>query len=204
MIASLHGTVAAIQPDGAVIECGGVGYFVVATPQTLGSLIRGEEATVLTTLVVREDALTLYGFHTSTQREMFALLQTVTGMGPRLALATLAALEPGEIATAVRDNDVKTLQRVSGVGKRMAERMSLELKEKVGGFVDSTSDNPGGSTVPSAPGGRTAAQLTEALVSLGFTDTQATDAIAHTLDADEPAPVGQALKRALAWLGRKD
>lgn len=114
MIASLHGTVVDKGLDSVVVECGGVGYLCQATPRTLAELPGGAEVTVLTTMVVREDAMTLYAFSDAASREIFALVQTVSGVGARNALALLSVLTPGEIAGAVADGDVKALQRAPG------------------------------------------------------------------------------------------
>ncbi|WP_304324758.1 Holliday junction branch migration protein RuvA [Corynebacterium frankenforstense] len=201
MIASLNGTVVGIELTGAVIECAGVGYFFTATPQTLAGLRRGENARVLTTMVVRDDAVQLYGFTDDSQRSMFALLQTVSGLGPRLALATLSVFEPAEVAAAVGAGDAKTLQRVPGVGKRMAERMIVELKEKVAGYGEAAPEGE-----PAAPRAEsaTAAQVTAALTGLGFTDKQAEGAVDAVLAEDADLDTSAALRAALSRLGKKN
>ena len=135
MIASLSGEVLTIELDHAVIECGGVGYQFLATPVTLGTLIRGEHARVLTSMAVKEDAMTLYGFTNAEDRAMFHQLQAVSGLGPKLAMACLSVLGAEEIAAAIGNGDTKKLQTIPGVGKRMAERMALELKDKVAHFI---------------------------------------------------------------------
>lgn len=204
MIASLRGTVLSIGLGSVVIECQGVGYEVTTTPNTLSRLQRGEEAVLLTTMVVREDAMKLYGFIDDQSREMFALLQTVTGLGPRLALACESVLSPVEIAQAIAGSDAKTLQRVPGVGKRMADRLIVELKDKVAaytaGVVDADTPTPTGQG--SAPV-VVVDQVTQALTGLGFTEKQADDAVAAVL-ADDPAlDTSAALRAALAKLGGK-
>ncbi|AIG64046.1 ATP-dependent DNA helicase RuvA [Corynebacterium atypicum] len=200
MIASLRGTVVSVELNGAVIECAGVGYFFTATPQTLATLRRGEEAQVLTTMVLRDDAVSLYGFSAAEQRAMFSLLQTVSGLGPRLALASLAVLDPEEIARAVRGKDLKTLQTIPGVGKRMAERMSLELAEKVAGFASAEPEEQGAAAVPDSPA---AGQVTAALVGLGFTEKQAGEAVAAVFASDADLDTSAALRAALRRLGKK-
>ncbi len=204
MIASLRGTVISIGLGSTVIECQGVGYEVTTTPNTLSRLQRGEEAMLLTTMVVREDAMKLYGFIDNESREMFALLQTVTGLGPRLALACESVLSPIEISQAIASSDSKTLQRVPGVGKRMAERLIVELKDKVAAFsagiVDA--DTGAGSVQGSAPI-IVIDQVTQALVGLGFTEKQADDAVAAVLSSDPELDTSGALRAALAKLGGK-
>ena len=176
MIASLSGEVLSIALDHAVIECGGVGYQFLATPRTLGTLVRGEHARVMTSLAVKEDAMTLYGFAADEDRAMFHQLQVVSGLGPKLALACLSVLEPGEIATAINNGDAKKLQTIPGVGKRMSERMALELKDKVKGFITQPAgDDASAASQSSLPVGSGAMvdTVVEALVGLGFTEKAA-------------------------------
>ena len=176
MIASLSGEVLSIALDHAVIECGGVGYQFLATPRTLGTLVRGEHARVMTSLAVKEDAMTLYGFTADEDRAMFHQLQVVSGLGPKLALACLSVLEPGEIATAINNGDAKKLQTIPGVGKRMSERMALELKDKVKGFIaQPAGDDAWAASQSSLPVGSGAIvdTVVEALVGLGFTEKAA-------------------------------
>ncbi|AWB81798.1 Holliday junction branch migration protein RuvA [Corynebacterium yudongzhengii] len=201
MIASLNGEVVSIAPDHAVMECAGVGYQFLATPRTLARLRRGENTRVLTHLAVREDAMTLYGFVSDEERRMFLLLQTLSGMGPKLALAVIGTLEPAEISTAVTNQDAKTLQTVPGVGKRMADRMVVELKDKVSEYLPSEpSPDTGPALDPQAT--QVAAQVTEALVGLGFTERVATPAVELVLAAEPELNTSAALKKALASLGK--
>ena len=132
MISHLDGTVAAVAPDGAVIEVGGVGLLVQCTPGTLAGLRPGERARVATSLVVREDALTLYGFAADDERDMFELLQTASGVGPRLALAMLAVFTPDALRRAVAAEDLTALTRVPGIGRKGAQRIVLELAGRLG------------------------------------------------------------------------
>lgn len=188
MIASVSGEVIDIALDHAVIECAGVGYRVQTTPPTLASLTRGAPARLLTTMVVREDSMTLYGFTDPDSRELFALLQTVTGVGPRLALATLAVLEPDRLRRALADSDAKALTAVPGIGKRVAERLVVELRDKAG--VPEGSGAVVGAPV-TGPGG----QVAEALVGLGFTENAAQRAVADVV-AENPGGDSSALLRA--------
>jgi Holliday junction DNA helicase RuvA len=132
MIAHLRGTVAGVAPDGAVIEVGGVGMRVQCTPGTLATLRPGEPAQVATSLVVREDSLTLYGFTSDDERNVFEMLQTASGVGPRLALAMLAVHAPDALRRAVSTEDLGALTMVPGIGRKGAQRIVLEMKDRLG------------------------------------------------------------------------
>ena len=132
MIAHLRGTVAGVAPDGAVIEVGGVGMRVQCTPGTLATLKPGEPAQVATSLVVREDSLTLYGFTSDDERNVFEMLQTASGVGPRLALAMLAVHAPDALRRAVSTEDLGALTMVPGIGRKGAQRIVLEMKDRLG------------------------------------------------------------------------
>ncbi|HKA95509.1 MAG TPA: Holliday junction branch migration protein RuvA [Streptosporangiaceae bacterium] len=132
MISHLNGTVCGLTPDGAVIDVGGVGLLVQCTPGTLATLRTGERSRVATSLVVREDALTLYGFVSDDERDVFELLQTASGVGPRLALAMLAVFSPDGLRRAVAAEDVAALTRVPGIGRKGAQRIVLELAGRLG------------------------------------------------------------------------
>src|SRR5260370_16704755 len=123
--------VAGVAPDGAVIEVGGVGMRVQCTPGTLATLKPGEPAQVATSLVVREDSLTLYGFTSDDERNVFELLQTASGVGPRLALAMLAVHAPDALRRAVATDDLGALTMVPGIGKKGAEPIVLELRDRL-------------------------------------------------------------------------
>lgn len=203
MIASLRGTVITISLDSAVIECAGVGYLVKAAPNTLAQLTRGEETFILTTMVVKEDSQTLYGFLDDSTREMFGLLQTVSGLGPRLALAAQSVYTTEELAGAISSSDAKTLQKIPGVGKRMAERMVVDLKDKVAGYV-----SPGGPTHEAASpqvdlSGHIAEQVIEALTGLGFSEKMAEPAVSQVLSENPDIQTSQALRAALSILGTR-
>ncbi|HET9117326.1 MAG TPA: Holliday junction branch migration protein RuvA [Pseudonocardiaceae bacterium] len=201
MIASVRGQVLSVELDHAVVEVGGVGLAVHAVPATLATLRRGEQARLATSLVVREDSLTLYGFADAAARELFVLLQTVSGVGPRLALATLAVLEPDTLRAALADANLTVLTRVPGIGRKGAERLVVELRDKVGAFVPATSG-------PAAPGGGVVrTQVAEALVGLGFAARQAeqaVDAVLAEADSESAATsdTSALLRSALTRLGR--
>ncbi len=132
VIASVSGVVAAVSPDGAVVEVGGVGLAVHCAPGTLAGLRVGEQARLATSLVVREDSLTLYGFADDDEKHLFELLQTASGVGPRLAQAVLAVHHPDVVRKAIATGDTATLTRVPGIGKKGAERLVLELRDRIG------------------------------------------------------------------------
>ena len=202
MIAHLNGTVAGVGLDGAVIEVGGVGLRVQCTPDTLATLKPGEPARVATSLVVREDSLTLFGFGTDDERNVFELLQTASGIGPRLALAMLAVHSPDALRRAVAAEDLKALTMVPGVGNKGAQRIVLELRDRLGPPGDSL---PGSAAAPA----RTAPaswrdQVATGLVNLGWTARDAETAIsAVEADAGAEVPdVATALRAALRKLSR--
>lgn len=200
MIASVRGRVAAVLPEGAVIEVGGVGLTVACAPSTLASLRVGEPARLATSLVVREDSLTLYGFADDDARSLFELLQTASGVGPRLAQAVLAVLPPDVVRKAIVSGDTATLTRVPGIGRKGAERLILELRDRIGPVV-------GGDVVaPSVvPGVTWQDQVRSALVGLGWSAGQAEQAISGVAAEFDGAPVPGVpvlLKRAIQLLGR--
>ncbi len=196
MIASVRGPVLHVALDHLVIECAGVGYRVLATPATLGAVRRGSETTLLTTMIVREDSMTLYGFTEPDARELFALLQTVTGVGPRLAMATLAVLEPDSLRLALAESDITALCTVPGIGKRVAERLAVELRDKVDRPLSDT--RGGGVSAPMGVGD----QVVEALTGLGFPAAAAERAVANVLADDADIDSAAALRASLSLLGR--
>jgi holliday junction DNA helicase RuvA len=209
VIASVSGRVAAVSPDGAVVEVGGIGLAVQCTPGTIARLQLGESARLSTSLVVREDSLTLYGFADDDERQLFELLQTANGVGPRLAQAVLAIHPPREVRRAVSMADVKALMQVPGIGKKGAERLILELRDRLGSTTSDTSlDAPLGlpSVTPVAPWRD---QLTAALMSLGWSIKEAEGAVLQLAPvADEQivangsVEVAVLLRQALQLLGR--
>jgi Holliday junction DNA helicase RuvA len=201
MISSIRGRVLSVGLDHAVVEVGGVGFAVQATPSTLATLRRGEEASLATSLVVREDSLTLFGFPDGEARELFRLLQTVSGIGPRLALAALAVLEPAQLRHALADGNIAMLTQVPGIGRKGAERLIIELRDKVSALPAAN-----GAAV-AGPAGGVRSSVIEALVGLGFATKQAESAVDGVL-ADGPLDAGAAdtpvvLRKALTTLGRK-
>ncbi|QRP49214.1 Holliday junction branch migration protein RuvA [Amycolatopsis sp. FDAARGOS 1241] len=197
MISSVRGEVLSVGLDHAVVEVGGVGFAVQATPATLATLRRGEQVRLHTALVVREDSLTLFGFADEEARELFGLLQTVSGIGPRLALATLAVLEPDKLRAALVEGNITVLTQVPGIGRKGAERLSLELRDKVTA-LGATGEVP----VVSAPGALRA-EVVEALAGLGFPAKQAEQAVDRVLAEGDGHTTSSVLRAALAMLGRK-
>ena len=131
MIAQLTGTVRHLTTEKVVLEVGGVGYAISLTPRTSLQIVLGSALTLSTTLVVREDSLTLFGFLDPHERDIFETLQSVTGIGPKVALAITGALTPDELAHAIAAEDIKTIEKVPGIGKKGAQRLILELKGKL-------------------------------------------------------------------------
>ena len=198
MIASVRGEVAAVGPDGVVVEVGGVGIAVHCTPTTLAGLRIGAPTRLATSLVVREDSLTLYGFASDDERSLFELLQTASGVGPRLALAVLAVLSPDAVRVAIAGADTATLTRVPGIGKKGAERLVLELRDRIGSVDPVAVPNLGAA----GPGWQ--ASVREGLLGLGWSAKEAEDAVAVVAaDFDgKPVEVATALRRAIQVLGK--
>ncbi|MFD4711429.1 Holliday junction branch migration protein RuvA [Streptomyces sp. NPDC058430] len=200
MIAFVSGPVAALAPDTAVVEVGGIGMAVQCTPNTLSGLRIGQQTKLATSLVVREDSLTLYGFADDDERQTFELLQTASGVGPRLAQAMLAVHSPDALRRAVASGDEKSLTAVPGIGKKGAQKLLLELKDRLGAPLGAGTGM--GALVTS--GWRD--QLHAALIGLGYATREADEAIeavAPQAEAEGGTPqVGKLLKAALQTLNR--
>lgn len=200
MIASVRGRVTEVAGDGAVIEVGGVGLRLHCTPATLAELRVGQEARLATSLVVREESLTLYGFADDDARELFALLQTASGVGPRLAQAVLAVHPPDVVRKAITNGEVAVLTQVPGIGRKGAERIVLELRDKVGPVAV-------GAAAPAPPGDAWREQVRTGLIGLGWTAGQADQAVAAVAEslpgAGDPPPVPALLKQAIRLLGKR-
>jgi holliday junction DNA helicase RuvA len=194
VIASVRGKVAAVSAAGVVVEVGGVGLAVSCTSGTLARLRVGQQARLSTSLVVREDSLTLYGFSDDDERSVFELLQTASGVGPRLAQAVLSVLPPTEVRRAVATADVPALTRVPGIGKKGAERLVLELRDRIGAIEQPGPDRPT-ATAPWRD------QVGQALVGLGWTTHEADEAVtAIAPDATDTPDVPSLLRAALRVL----
>jgi Holliday junction DNA helicase RuvA len=200
VIAFVSGKVAGAGPDGAVIDVGGVGLSVQCTPATLAGLRVGDQAHVPTSLIVREDSLTLYGFADDDERTIFELLQTASGVGPRLALAMLAVHPPNALRRAVATEDVNALTKVPGIGKKGAQRIVLELKDRLGMPTDGL-DTP----VPVARAVPWRDQVHAGLTNLGWSGKEAdaaVDAVAAEIDGQETPDLVTLLKLAMRRLSR--
>ncbi|MER7675173.1 Holliday junction branch migration protein RuvA [Streptomyces sp. NPDC096934] len=200
MIAFVSGPVAALAPDSAVVEVGGIGIAVQCTPGTLAALRTGRPARLATSLVVREDSLTLYGFADDDERGTFELLQTASGVGPRLAQAMLAVHTPDALRRAIATGDEKALTAVPGIGKRGAQKLLLELKDRLAAPLGTGT----GTGAPAVTGWRE--QLHAALIGLGYATREADEAVAAVAPqaeaAEETPQVGALLKAALQTLNR--
>lgn len=201
MISFLRGTVAHIGLSSAVIDLNGAGMSVNATPQTLGSLRVGQEGKLFTSLIVREDSLTLFGFTSDDEREVFDVLLSVSGVGPRLALAVLAVHEPEAIRVAAHSGDGKAFTKVPGIGPKVAGRIVLELAGKL------VPHGTTGGTLPAVSAEATwKPQVVAAMTSLGWSEKDATSSIDKSL-ADSPelaenGNVAEILRATLRWLGQ--
>lgn len=199
MIASVRGPVLEVGLDSVVVGVGGIGLRVHTTPVTAAGLRLGADAALATTLVVREESLTLYGFGDVEERALFQQVQTVSGVGPRLALAMLAVHDPDVLRVAIADGDLAALTKVPGIGKKGAERIVLELRDKVGAPTGarSTPQRHG------ATGGAWREQVNEALVGLGWSAKQADNAVeVVAAEAGDGSDVSGLLRAALRELGR--
>ncbi|WP_347353629.1 Holliday junction branch migration protein RuvA [Intrasporangium sp.] len=200
MIAALSGTVLTVGLDSLVVGVAGVGLLVHTTPATAAALRVGQPAELATTLVVREDSLTLYGFAGADEKAVFETVQTVAGVGPRLALAMLAVHTPDALRRAIATQDLATLTKVPGIGRKGAERLVLELRDRIGavpGPGPEAAQGPTGTDETWRP------QVREALVGLGWNARQADAALDKVApEAAADAGVAALLRAALQELGR--
>ncbi|GAB3253535.1 Holliday junction branch migration protein RuvA [Alteromonas gracilis] len=201
MIAFVAGTVAHLGLSSAVIEVGGVGLELQCTPHTLAELRQGARVTLPSSMVVREDSLTLFGFATDDEKQTFELLQTASGVGPKVAQAMLAVHHPDEIRRAIAADDVKALTAVPGIGQKGAQRIILELKDRIG--VPTGSAGPVRATSTSASGWQS--QVQAGLVGLGWSAKEAdkaVDAVTPDAEAMDAPDVAVLLRAALRTLSR--
>ncbi|QCX27432.1 Holliday junction branch migration protein RuvA [Nocardioides jishulii] len=197
MISYVRGTVTGVNLTSAVVEVGGIGLQVLCSPGTLASLRHGQEAQLATSFVVREDSMTLFGFLDEDERACFEMVQTASGVGPKLAQAVMAVMTPDGLRRAIADDDVKALTRVPGIGQKGAQRIILELRDRIGAPVGAS-----GSPAPSATdAGRE--QVLQGLVGLGWSVKEADKAVDAVLaDGNDPTDVGGLLRAALQKLGK--
>lgn len=189
MIARVRGVVLHRDASSVVIDMHGLGLKLACTPRALAQARVGSEVTLPTSLVVREDSWQLYGFLDEAERDAFVLLQSVSGIGPRIALAAVATLDPDRIATAIAGGDIALLTKIPGIGRKGAERMCIELRDKLTG------------TAIVAPDWQSSVR--EALVGLGWSAQQAEGAVARVADEGASVEVSDALRAALQILGRR-
>jgi len=169
MISLINGTVRSLTTDRATVDVGGVGLAITITPSTSAALNIGAPAQFFTSLVVREDSLTLFGFLDDEARSLFELVQTVSGIGPKVAMSIVGALSPSQLGLAIANEDISVIEKVQGIGRKGAQRLILELKGKLSDF------GSGDKTTRHQPVWRE--QLASALISLGFTARESDQAI---------------------------
>ncbi len=196
MIAHVRGKVAAVTLTSVVVDVGGVGMQVMCTPSTIAGLRLGQEVQLSTSMVVREDSLTIFGFADTDERDMFELLQTASGVGPKVAQAMLAVLDPDRIRQAVGQSDFATLTTVPGIGRKGAERIVIELRDRIG---VTTTVAAGGSS------GAWRGQVHEAMIGLGIPVRDAdaaVESVAAGLDPGTEPDTSIALRDALRTLSK--
>jgi Holliday junction DNA helicase RuvA len=201
MIAFVRGRVATLGLTSAVLEVGGVGLELQCTPDTLAGLRTGTEATLPTSMVVREDSMTLFGFADEDEKQMFELVQTASGVGPKLAQAMLAVHRPETLRRAVAGDDVKTLTTVPGIGQKGAQRIILELRDRIG----SPGQVSGHATAPSTRSLEWQGQVQAGLIGLGWSTKEADRAVADVApeaEQMETPDVARLLRSALRTLSK--
>lgn len=203
MIAKLKGVIESVDEGSAVVDVNGVGYLVSASSRTLRDLVVGEPATVLVETIVREDAIALYGFLDTAERDWFRILTTVQGVGARVALSILSTLSPDEIARAIAAGDKASLSRPAGVGPKLAARLATELKDKAAAFgIAPAPARSAAAAAPAAPGSVNE-DAVSALVNLGYRRVEAFGAVARvTQRLGEGAPLDQVIRAGLQELAR--
>lgn len=195
MIAFVRGPVAALTLNAAVVDVGGVGYHVFCTPGTIAGLRLGTDVQLATSMVVREDSTTLYGFADVDERDMFELVQTASGVGPKVAQAMLAVLPPERLRQAIAGSDHAALTAVPGIGRKGAERIVVELKDRVGPPV----------TTVASGGPAWRDQVRDALHGLGWSTRdaeQAVDSVAADIRPESEHDVPTLLRAALRTLSK--
>lgn len=203
MIAKLKGIVDSVDSDSAVIDVGGVGYLVSASSRTLRDLVAGGPATMLVETIVREDAIALYGFLETAERDWFRILTTVQGVGARVALSILSTLSPDEIARAIAAQDRATLSRPAGVGPKLAARLATELKDKAAAFGVAPAAKGAAAPASAAPTGSINEDAVSALVNLDYKRVEAFGAVARvTQRLGEGATFDAVVRAALQELAR--
>lgn len=196
MIASLRGTVIAVRDQSCVVDVHGVGYAVNVTSGHRRSLGVGDEVSFLTTLIVREDAMTLYGFENAESQELFDALLNVSGVGPRSALAILSELTPAEALSAVLNEDDAPFRKVSGVGPKTAKLIVVQLAGKLSSLAAASPE------IPAVAVSAASDSVVMALMGLGWSEKTARDAVASVESTSTDVSTGELLKNALALLSK--
>jgi Holliday junction DNA helicase RuvA len=203
LIARLKGVVDSVDEGSAVIDVNGVGYLVSASSRTLRDLVVGQPATVLVETIVREDAIALYGFLDTAERDWFRILTTVQGVGAKVGLSILSTLAPDEIARAIAAGDKASLSRPAGVGPKLAARLATELKDKAAAFGVAPAPARAATATVAAAGGSVNEDAVSALVNLGYRRVEAFGAVARvTQRLGEGAPLDQVIRAGLQELAR--
>jgi len=194
--------VVALDAFGAVVLAGGVGFAVLCPPQTASSVAVGDDVVWYTSLIVREDAMALYGFATAAERVCFDIVRGASGIGPKIALAVVAVLGPTGLADAIRREDLAALIRVPGIGRKGAQKMIIELKDKVPALLSAAG---AGDVGPLAAAGGWRDQVVSGLEGLGWpvkSAESAADSVAPMVDDDPDVPVAVLMRAALQTLAR--
>lgn len=203
MIAHLAGNLLLKQPNLIVIDVNGVGYEVtipVSTFYDLGDV--GEPVSLRVHTYVREDAIQLFGFRTGREKDLFLRLTTVSGIGPKLAITVLSGMSPEELIPAIRSNDLGRLTAIPGVGKKTAERLVIELRDRIGALLGPESEQPLAATPATAGGGSVREDTVSALLSLGYQRAQAEKAVARVLERESDHTIEHILRQSLMLLSR--
>ena len=200
MIYSVRGKLVHTTPSGAVVECAGVGYYCQTTVNTLKQIKIGAEVTLYTYLNVREDAMELFGFATVTELETFKTLISVSGVGPKAGLAILSVLSPEQVAMAIATDDVKTITLAPGIGKKIAQRIILELKDKL---AKAAVSGPDFSAVTGGAAAAASGNVPKALEALGVLGYSPAEVSLVLATFDSSLPVEQLIAMTLRQMGRQ-
>lgn len=203
MIGKLRGKIDAVGESHCVIDVNGVGYEVQASAKTLRNLKAGDEVSLTIDTHVREDAIKLFGFQSEVERSWFRQLQSIQGVGSKVALAVLGVLAPADLATAIALGNAAAVEEAPGVGKKLAQRIVAELKDKAPALSVAGLNAPGASAASSPPAGMSAAEAISALTNLGYNPSQASQAVAVAVqEFGKDADTAKLIKRGLKELAR--
>lgn len=200
MLYSVRGKLIHTTPSTAVVECGGVGYNCQTTVNTLKNLKLNTEVTLFTYLNVREDAVELFGFSTKTELETFKILISVSGVGPKAGLSVLSELTPEQVATAIASDDIKSITRAQGIGKKTAQRIILELKDKL---AKSVSGDDGSLPLPEVASNVSVGNVPKAIEALGVLGYQPSEVSQILSGLDSSLPVEKLIAMTLKQMGRQ-